>query len=350
MIRPTHRIADPEDQGAVIARAVQLARIGQADLSPLASIASWQRAPAPVQDIVAREVAARLGAAWEFKEMRFWSLKKAIRVPVADIARKAGAHEFGAILRLMGMADQTMEIETGCRLAIFVHRATGMEFSLCPGQLCNKRHESTCVDPFVRPLLVARWPVTRLQWYRVTEISDGRGGGRTAIDPPADHDHDPMTGVSFEAAGKVDAVGLRLTTASEWEHAARAGTTTRFYWGEEMDDEHCWHAGNSAPRWPDGSPQLPDSISDRGRPRPHAPAEHDRAGKFNAFGLVDVFGNVAEWCADGDARGGSFHSDSTSIGVNFTGYRTEHDFGGAPGLGSVGFRPICSIPGIGEAT
>jgi formylglycine-generating enzyme required for sulfatase activity len=71
----------------------------------------------------------------------------------------------------------------------------------------------------------------------------------------------------------------RLLSEAEWEYAARAGTQTRFWWGDEAgrNHENCYNCGS---RW-DGHQAAP-------------------VGSFaaNAFGLYDVLGNVSEWVED----------------------------------------------------
>ena len=43
-------------------------------------------------------------------------------------------------------------------------------------------------------------------------------------------------------------VKARLPYEAEWEYACRAGSTTKYYWGDKIDGNYCWYRDNSERR------------------------------------------------------------------------------------------------------
>jgi formylglycine-generating enzyme required for sulfatase activity len=79
--------------------------------------------------------------------------------------------------------------------------------------------------------------------------------------------------------GRLTGEPYRLPSEAEWEYAARGGTTSARYWGDEIGDGMTVCDGCGS-RWDNRSTVPVGSFSP------------------NAFGLHEMLGNVAEWVAD----------------------------------------------------
>ncbi len=151
----------------------------------------------------------------------------------------------------------------------------------------------------VEPFLISRFEMTQAQWMRLAEGENpsyyeaGKLGGladqRRKILPT-----DPVEQVDWHRAVFVLAsVGLRLPLESEWEYAARGGTTTAFFTGDDVESTQGYANLQSL--------ELPEEQRS-GTPVPWRDgyATNAPVGTFegNPFGLFDTMGNVLEWCAD----------------------------------------------------
>jgi formylglycine-generating enzyme required for sulfatase activity len=77
----------------------------------------------------------------------------------------------------------------------------------------------------------------------------------------------------------------RLPTEAEWEYACRAGVATAFHFGDSLSSQQANFNGNQPVGGADAGPYLRRTM---------------KVGSYkpNAYGLYDMHGNVAEWCAD----------------------------------------------------
>lgn len=132
------------------------------------------------------------------------------------------------------------------------------------------------------PFSISRREVTFAEWDAC--VAD-RGCKHTPDDHGWGRGNQPVIDVSWEDAQQFakwmrDKTGrtYRLPSEAEWEYAARAGTSTRFWWGKDVgkSNANC-----------DGCSDVPRrATTPVGTFRP------------NGFGLYDTSGNAYEWVQD----------------------------------------------------
>ncbi|MBN2209107.1 MAG: SUMF1/EgtB/PvdO family nonheme iron enzyme [Candidatus Coatesbacteria bacterium] len=180
---------------------------------------------------------------------------------------------------------------------------TGMQFVWLPGgcfnmgsPLTDKAHDEdecpvheVCVDGF----WMGKFEVTNGQYRKFKP--DHHSGSYEGFS--RDGDNQPVVYVSWDDAkafadylsklhgGRYE---FRLPTEAEWEYACRAGSTTRYHWGDEIDTRYVNLSDKNHPTHAK-HPNLDDGY-----------AVTAPVGSFepNAFGLYDMAGNVVEWCED----------------------------------------------------
>ncbi len=131
---------------------------------------------------------------------------------------------------------------------------------------------------FLHSFLISKYPITNEEYQIFLQACPGRKTPFYWDDPRFNDPKQPVVGVTwFDALAYCEWAGYRLPTEAEWEYACRAGTSTRFSFGDR-DTNICDYAWSSK------------NAEDR--------THRVGAKKPNQWGLHDMCGNVWEWCAD----------------------------------------------------
>jgi formylglycine-generating enzyme required for sulfatase activity len=122
---------------------------------------------------------------------------------------------------------------------------------------------------------MSKYEVTQKQWREVMGSAPSYFKGDDL--PVEQISWDDVQDFIRELNKKENTDIYRLPTEAEWEYAARAGTITRYSFGDDGSDlgDYAWYIGNSA--------EKTHPVGQR---------------KPNSWGLYDMHGNVYEWVQD----------------------------------------------------
>ena len=162
------------------------------------------------------------------------------------------------------------------------------------GQDCDDDEQPVHRVTIEQPFAVGKYEVTFTEWD--TCVSGGGCGGRRPNDYGWGRERRPVISVSWEDAvaytrwlSEQTGQQYRLLSEAEWEYVARAGTTTKYWWGDEIGRNRA-HCNGCGSQWEGGFYIL--ALLD--------PLQTAPVGSFgpNGWGLYDVHGNVSEWMQD----------------------------------------------------
>jgi formylglycine-generating enzyme required for sulfatase activity/class 3 adenylate cyclase len=131
----------------------------------------------------------------------------------------------------------------------------------------------------IKPFAMSKFPITVREWNACV------AAGACSYSATGNDDA-PVTNMSWNDAqqfvawlSRTTQKPFRLPSEAEWEYAARAGKTTKFWWGDQF--------------------QV-GMANCRGCSEPYDSAQPLRVGSFkaNPFGLHDMGGGVNQWVAD----------------------------------------------------
>ena len=138
---------------------------------------------------------------------------------------------------------------------------------------------------------LAHVPRYRLEAGHYWELSNGRFVRKKDVPTPAEGPAMPIHSISYYDAvaycrwrSRKEEVTYRLPTCAEWEKASRGADGRVFPWGNRFYPTFC----NVC------SPRKAETIVERVGSRPY---------DCSPYGVMDMAGNMLEWCADTESRG-----------------------------------------------
>jgi formylglycine-generating enzyme required for sulfatase activity len=220
--------------------------------------------------------------------------------------------------------EVTLDLGGGVRLAMIYIRGGSFQMGSPDDEEGRYSDEGPVRRVTLDGFWMGKYPVTQAQYQAImgTNPSHFKGDNRP-VEQVSWNDAKEFFRKLSQRTGKT----FTLPTEAQWEYACRAGTTTRYSFGDDAGrlGEYAWYIGNS------------DSQT-------HPVGQK----KPNAWGLYDMHGNVWEWCLDdwhGNYNGAPV--DGSRWGDGTGSYRVIRGGGWNPSAGYC--RSACRLrhaPGI----
>lgn len=260
--------SDPDDFHTRLRLYQERAKInGEGEYIPLLwNLQHWIQTPHEIRVLIVDFTRALLSADFNFQGLAEWSCR-------------VGENENSFV----------QKYELGC----FFHINTAAQFSLIPGNGAD-----------IEPFLISRWPVTRHQYQFRNQAGLDALQKDTGYPAILGYFDDTQLDLFLKETG------FRLPTVKEWLWACKAGTNTKYYWGDKFNPRHVWHVENNKESLQDEFDHWLYSFSER------SSYLHLQEEKWNPFGLVDMLGNVWEKCSGGWSCGGAFCTHASTFHQN----------------------------------
>ncbi|MFZ0850307.1 MAG: SUMF1/EgtB/PvdO family nonheme iron enzyme [Hyphomicrobiaceae bacterium] len=239
-----------------------------------------EKAATEAERLQKAEEEAKQAEAKRFAEENSATAKPGIALPVPPPETRSSRKEQMAYMAPLPTVDRKGQVFQDCADCPVVVRIPGGSFTM--GQAKGDASAAPQHTVTVRAFVIGQYPVTVGEWKACVE-----GGGCSFTPRMTNADYrTPVHNVSWDDAqqytlwlSRSTGEKYRLPTEAEWEYAARAHTSTRYWWGDTVGTmlANCSDCGGRQ----DARTPLPVGSF-----------------KSNSFGLHDMHGGVAQWVAD----------------------------------------------------
>ena len=239
-----------------------------------------EKAAAETERLQKAEEEGKQAEAKRLAEENSATAKPGIALPVPPPETRSNRKEQMAYMAPLPTVDRKGQVFQDCADCPVVVRIPGGSFTM--GQAKGDPSAAPQHTVTVRAFVIGQYPVTVGEWKACVA-----GGGCSFTPRMTNADYrTPVHNVSWDDAeqytlwlSRSTGEKYRLPTEAEWEYAARAHTSTRYWWGDTMGTmlANCSDCGGRQ----DARTPLP-------------------VGSFkpNPFGVHDMHGGVAQWVAD----------------------------------------------------